>query len=77
MSIRRLYDRGLIDVETTSCVYWEKVKDYDVVATGLSYADDVKTNYLEKRDRYYLIQENDLDFRPINDIQKVEGKYYF
>ena len=77
MSIRRPCRIEVLDVETTSCVYWERVKDYYAVATGLSYADDVKTNYLEKRDRYYLIQENDLDFRPINDIQKVEGKYYF
>ena len=58
-------------------------KDYFAVATGLSYVDEIEI-CLEKMDHYYVTRENNLDSRPISDLQKVEGQmmnsrehYYF
>ena len=49
-------------------------KDYYAVATGMSYGDEIEIKYFKRRVRYYVLCENDLDSRPIKDVQKAVGK---
>ena len=47
--------------------------DYYAVVTGLSYSNELEINYFVKREKYYVLKDNDLDSRLIEDLKLVAG----
>ena len=48
-------------------------RGYYPVITEESYGDEIEINYFEKRQRYYVLKENDMDSRTQTDLELVEG----
>ena len=47
--------------------------DYYAVVTGLSYGNELEINYFVKREKYYVLKDNGLDSRLIEDLKLVAG----
>ena len=48
-------------------------QNYFAFITGVSYGDEIEIKYFEKRGRYYILWENDLDSRYKQEKQLVAG----
>ena len=48
-------------------------QNYFAFITGVSYGDEIEIKYFEKRGRYYILRENDLDSRYKQEKQLVAG----
>ena len=47
--------------------------NYYAVVTGLSYGNELEINYFVKREKFYVLKDNDLDSRSIEDLELVAG----
>ena len=48
-------------------------RGYYAVITEESYVDEIEINYFEKRQRSYVLKENDMDSCTQTDLELVEG----
>ena len=46
---------------------------YYAVITGESYGDEIEINYFEKRERHFVLKENDMDSHQSPDLELVDG----